>query len=75
MIRGKTCNLTRDSNRNDLINHRIHGFSFHDFEDNLRCSRGKFSLIDQQNLTFKHYVDAEMSLEVIGSKRLKDGVV
>ena len=29
----KTHNLTQSHARNDLINRRIHGFSFHDFED------------------------------------------
>ena len=29
----KTRNLTQSSTRNDPINHRIHGFSFRDFED------------------------------------------
>ena len=29
----KTCNLTQSRARNDPINRRIHGFSFHDFED------------------------------------------
>ena len=69
----KTHNLTQDSNRNDLINFRIQGFSFRDFEDDHRCSRGKFSLFDQQNLASNHSVDAEMSLQTNGSKRLKDG--
>ena len=29
----KTCNLTQSSPRNDPINCWMHGFSFHDFED------------------------------------------
>ena len=29
----KTCNLTQSHTRNDIINCRIHGFSFRDFED------------------------------------------
>ena len=29
----KTRNLTQSSPRNDPINHRMHGFSFRDFED------------------------------------------
>ena len=68
-------NQTRDSNQNDLINLRIPGFSFHDFENDIQCSRGKFSLFDRRNLTFNHSVYKEMSLEVIGSKRFKDGGV
>ena len=32
-IKMKTRNLTQSRARNDLINHRIHGFSFCDFED------------------------------------------
>ena len=71
----KTHNLTRDSDRNDPINHRIQGFSFRDFENDLRCSRGEFSIINRQNLTFNHSVVAKMSLEVIESKRFKDGGV
>ena len=29
----KTCNLTLIHAQNDSINHRIHGFSFHNFEN------------------------------------------
>ena len=72
-IRRETYNLTRDSDRNDPINCRIQGFSFRDFENELRCSSGEFFLIDEQNLTFNHSMDTEMSLEVIVSKRFKDG--
>ena len=32
-IKMKTCTLTQSHARNDPINHRIHGFSFYDFED------------------------------------------
>ena len=32
-IRKRIHNLTRDRDRNDLINRQIKGFSFHDFED------------------------------------------
>ena len=38
-IRGKTCNLTQDSDRNDPINRRIQCFLFCDFENYRRCSR------------------------------------
>ena len=51
-IRGKTCNLTRESDQNDPINHRIQGFSFRDIENDCGCSRGEFSVIDRRNLTF-----------------------
>ena len=50
--------LTQDSARINLISHRIKGFLS--------------SIFFQQNLTFKHSYDAEMSLEVKGSKRFKD---
>ena len=72
-LEGKTRNF--DSDRNDPINRRIQGFSFHNFENDLRCSREKFSLIDRRSLTFNHSVDVKMSLEVIRSKRFKDGGV
>ena len=74
-IRRKTRNLTQDSDRNDPISRRIQGFLFCDFENDSQCLRDKFSLIDRRNLTFNHSVDAEMSLEVIRSKRFKDGGV
>ena len=32
-IKMKTRNLTQSRARNDLINRRIHGYSFHDFKD------------------------------------------
>ena len=68
-------NLTRDSDQNDPINRYIQGFSFRDFKDNQRCSRGKFSLFYRRNLTSNHSVDEEISLEVIGSKRFEYGGV
>ena len=71
----ETRNLTRDSDRNDPINRRIQGFSSRDFEDDHRCSRGEFSLFDRRNLASNHSVNAEMSLEAIGSKRFKDSGV
>ena len=43
-VRRKIHNLIQDSNRNDTIDLQIKGFSFHDFEDDRRHSRGKFSL-------------------------------
>ena len=74
-IRRKAHNLTQDNYQNDPIDRRIKGISFHVFEDDRRCSRCKFSLFSQQNLTSNHFVDMEKSLEVIGSKRFKDGGV
>ena len=44
-------------------------------ENERRCSRGEFSLIDRQNLTFNNSVDAKMSLEEIRSERFKDRCV
>ena len=74
-IREKTRSLTRDSDRNDPINYRMQGFSFHDFENDHPCSRDEFSLIDRRNLTYNHFVDAKASLEESRSERLKDGRV
>ena len=74
-IRRKTHNLTQDSDRNDLIDRRIKGFSFHDFDDDRLRSRGKFFQFSRRNLTVNHFIDAEMSLEAIGSKRFNDGGV
>ena len=56
----------------DPIDRRIDGYSFHEFKHEHRCSRDKFSLIDRQNLTFNHSVDAESSLEETRSERFKD---
>ena len=72
---GKTHNLTRDSDQNDPIDRQIKDFSFRDFKDDRRHSRGKFSLLFRQNLTFNHSINAKMSLEAIGSKRFNDGGV
>ena len=75
-FRRKAHNLTRDSNRNDPINHRIQGFSFSDLENDRRHSRVELSLFFRRNLTFNHSVDAEMSLkEEEESERFKDGSV
>ena len=68
----KTQCLTQDSAQIDPIARRIRGFSFHKFEDDRWCSRIDSSLFYQQNLTFQHSSDAEMSLEAKGSKRFKD---
>ena len=37
----KTCNLTQSSLRNDLINRRMHGFSFRIFEDEIEVQELK----------------------------------
>ena len=71
-IRSKTRFLTQDSARIDPISFRIKGFSFRKFEDDRWHLRINFSLFSQRNLTFKHSVGAEIDLEAIGSKRLKD---
>ena len=42
-IRGKTCNLTENHARNDRIDYRIKGFSFRNFKNELKNSRGDFS--------------------------------
>ena len=65
-IRRKTQFLTHDSAQIDPINCQIKGFSFHQFEDNCQHSRSNFSLFSQQNVTFKHSLDVEMSLEEKG---------
>ena len=66
------CFLTRVNDRIDPINRRIDDYSFREFKREHRCSRDKFSLIDRQNLTFNHSVDAESSVEEIRSERFKD---
>ena len=71
-IRRKTHNLTPESARHDPIDHRIIGFSFHDFKDDRWHSRGEFSLFFRQNLTFNHSLNAKMSLEEEESERFDD---
>ena len=68
----KTHNLTGNRARNDPIDHRIKGFSFHDFDDKIHHSRGDFSLFFQQNLDFKHSLEAKIDLEEEEIKRFKD---
>ena len=68
----KTLNLTRSRARIDPIDCRIKGFSFRNFEDEIRHSRGDFTLFFQQNLDFKHSLDAKMSLEKEEVKRFKN---
>ena len=72
---GKKYNLTPDSDRNDPIDRRIKSFSFFDFEDDPRYSRGGFSLFFWQNLTFNPFIDTKICLEEEESKRFKDGGV
>ena len=43
-IRRKTRNLTQSRARNDRIDCRIKGLSFHNFDEKIRHSRGDFSL-------------------------------
>ena len=50
-------------------------FSFCEFKDKIRHSRGDFFLFFRQTLDFKHSLDAEMSLEEEEIKRFKDLVV
>ena len=71
-IRRKTHNLTQSHARNDPIDHRIEGFLFCNFEYKIKHSRGDFYLIFQQNLDFKHSLDAEIDLEEEEINRLKD---
>ena len=71
-IRTKTWFLTQYSAQIDPISCQIKGYSFWKFEDNQWHSRIDFSLFSQQNLTLKHFVDAEIDLEAIESKRFKD---
>ena len=61
-IKMKTHNLTRSRARNDPINCQIQGFSFCDFENEVRRSSCNFFLFFQPILDFKHSLDAEMSL-------------
>ena len=68
----KTYNLTRDSARNDPIDCWIKGFSFRDFKDNRRYSRGKLFLFFRRNLNFNYSLDAKMSPEEEESERFKD---
>ena len=67
--------LTRDNDKIDPIDHRIDSYSFREFKREYQCSRDKFSLIDQQNLTFNHSVDSKSSLEEIRSERFKERCV
>ena len=70
-IRRKTKILIWDSAQIDPTDGWIKSFSFHEFEDDRRHSRRNFSLFSQQNLNFKYSSNAQMSLEVKGSKKFK----
>ena len=59
----KTRNLTQISLRNDPMNRRRHGFSFHVFEDENKSSRCDFSFLSRSNFDFKHLMDAKMHSE------------
>ena len=67
-IRMKTHNLTQSRTHNDPINRRIQGFSFRDFENEVRRSRYDFFWLFQPILYFKHSSDAKMSLEEVEIK-------
>ena len=71
----KTRNLTQICTRNDPINRRIQGFSFCDFDNEVRRSRDDFFQFSLPNLDFKPSLDTEMSLEEEEIKRFKDWVV
>ena len=71
-IRMTTHNLTQSRARNDPINCRIQGFSFHDFENKVRRSRYDFFPFSQPILDFKHSLDEKMSLEDQEFKRFSD---
>ena len=62
-IKMKTRNLTQISLRNDLINRRMHGFSFRVSEDKNWSLRCDFLLLSRSNFDFKHSMDAEMHQE------------
>ena len=68
----KTHNLTQSHVGNDPISHRIQGFSFPDFENEVRHSRCDFFQFFPPNIDFKPSLDAEMSLEEKEFKRFKD---
>ena len=70
-IRRKTHNLTRNHSRNDPIDHRIKSFSFRNFKDKIRHSRGNLCLVLWQNLDFKDSLDAEIDLKEEETKRVK----
>ena len=67
-IRRKTRNLTQSRARNDPINHQIQDFSFRDFQNKFRHSRGDFFLFSPPILDFKHSFDAETSLDEVKNK-------
>ena len=59
----KTLNLTQIHAGNYPINHRIQGFLFRDLENKVRRSRCYFFQFSRPILDFKHFFDAEMSLD------------
>ena len=68
----KTLNLTQSRTRNDPINRRIQGFSFRDFENDIRHSRWGFFQFSRPILDLKHSLDTEMILEGEEVKRFSD---
>ena len=68
----KTLNLTQSHAQNDLINSRIQGFSFRNFENKVWHSRCGFFQLGQLILDFKHSLNAKMSLGDEELKRFSD---
>ena len=54
MLKEENMQSNPKSARSDLINHWIQGFSFHDFETEVRRSRCDFFKFSQSILDFKH---------------------
>ena len=67
-IRRKTGSLTRSRAENNPINLQIQGFSFCNFENKFKCSRGGFFRFSPPIFNFKHSSDMEMSLEEVKIK-------
>ena len=67
----KTHNLTQIRAQNDLINCRIHVFSFRDFE-NKNFLRYDFFWFLRSIFDFLHSSDSEMSQEALEIKRFSD---
>ena len=62
-IKMKTCNLTQIRARNDPINRRMHGYSFHNFEDKNWHSRYDLSLLPRSIFDFMHSSDTKTCQE------------
>ena len=68
----KTYNLTQSRAQNDLINCQLQGFSFRDFENEVRRSRCDFFRFSQPILDFKTSLVVKISLEEEEFKIFKD---